>query len=90
MTSDDLAHVETANELVALFFVAKKAGTQRFIIDAHASNRHFFEPYVEFQRAPEDAKHWFVGCSRYKGRVSLLNGCKRSFALPAVLASRVG
>ena len=34
--------VETAVEHVGLFFVAKKAGAQRFIIDARASNRHFF------------------------------------------------
>ena len=30
--------VETAGEHVGLFFVAKKAGAQRFIIDARTSN----------------------------------------------------
>ena len=29
------------NTTVSLFFVAKKAGAQRFVIDARASNRHF-------------------------------------------------
>ena len=33
--------VETAVEHVHFFFVAKKAGAQRFIIDARESNRHF-------------------------------------------------
>ena len=36
--------VEDAVEHVGLFFVAKKAGAQRFIIDARASNRHFLRP----------------------------------------------
>ena len=36
-----LGFVETASEHVDLFFVAKKAGAQRFIIDARASNRHY-------------------------------------------------
>ena len=34
--------VETAVEHVCLFFVAKMAGAQRFIVDARARNRHFF------------------------------------------------
>ena len=34
--------VENAVEHVGLFFVAKQAGAQRFIIDARASIRHFF------------------------------------------------
>ena len=33
-----------AVEHVGLCFVAKKAGAQRFIIDASASNRHFLRP----------------------------------------------
>ena len=68
--SDD--SVEDAVEHVELFFVAKKAGAQRFIIDAHASSRYFLRPpsgplltgeglcHVEFQGAPEDAQNWFV------------------------------
>ena len=34
--------VEDAVELVGLSFVATTAGAQRFAVDAHASNRHFF------------------------------------------------
>ena len=57
--------VEVAVEHVCLFFVAKKAGTQRFIIDARVSNRHIYIPpsgplltrkgvdHVEFQGAPK-------------------------------------
>ena len=49
------------------------AGAQRFIIDARANNRHLLNPpsgpfltgeglcHVEFQRAPEDARNWFLG-----------------------------
>ena len=33
--------VEDAVEHVGVFFVAKKAGAQRFVTDARASNRHF-------------------------------------------------
>ena len=55
--------VEDAVEHVGLFLVAKKAGGQRFIIDARASNLHFFETstwtascrglcHVEFHDAP--------------------------------------
>mgnify|MGYP000913042800 CR=1 FL=1 len=70
--------VEDAVEHVGLFFVAKKAGAQRFIIDARASNRHFLKPpsgplltgeglcHVEFQGAPEDAQNWFVGSADIK------------------------
>ena len=36
--------LEDAAEHVGLFLVAKKAGAQRFIIDARASNRHFLRP----------------------------------------------
>ena len=62
-----------AVEHVGLFFVAKKGGALRFIVDARASNRHFLRPpagllltgeglcLVEFQGAPEDAQNWFVG-----------------------------
>ena len=56
--------VETA------LFDAKKAGAQRLIIDARASNRHFLRPpsvlvltceglcHVEFRGAPEDGQNW--------------------------------
>ena len=49
------------------------AGAQRFIIDARANNPHLFNPpsgpfltgeglcHAELQRAPEDARNWFVG-----------------------------
>ena len=36
--------VEAAVEHVGLFFVVKKAGAQRFNIDARASSRHFLSP----------------------------------------------
>ena len=39
-----IGFVEDAIELVDFLFVAKKAGAQRFIVDALASNRHFSEP----------------------------------------------
>ena len=84
------------NTLVS-FFVAKKAGVQRFIIDARASNRHFLKPpsgplvtseglcHVEFQGAPEDAQSWFVG---YK--IPTPRWLQAFFALSAVFASDVG
>ena len=71
---------------------AQPAGAQRFIIDARASNRHFFEPsiwtvvhrerlcHVEFQGAPEDAQNWFADSDAIKNAF---------FALPAVIASEV-
>ena len=42
--------VETAVGHVGVFFVAKKAGAQRFIIDARASNRHFFKTSLHLDR----------------------------------------
>ena len=60
--------VETATEHVGLFFVAKKAGAQRFIIDARASNPHLLNPpsgplltgeglcHVEFQERSRTLK----------------------------------
>ena len=42
MKGGSVEFVEDAVEHIGLFFVAKKAGAQRFIIDACASNRHFF------------------------------------------------
>ena len=62
-----VAFVEDAVEHVGLFFVAKKAGAQTFIMDARSSNRHLLRPpsgplltgeglgHVEFQGPPEDA-----------------------------------
>ena len=55
---------------LVFFFVAKKAGAQRSIIDARASNLHFFETsirplltgeglcHVEFQGTTENAENW--------------------------------
>ena len=40
--ASSVGFVERATKHVGLFFVAKKAGAQRFIIDARASNHHFF------------------------------------------------
>ena len=88
-----------------LFFVAKKAGAQRFIIDARASNRHFLRPpagpmltgeglcHVEFQGTPEDTQNWFVGSadiSKYVPSAAYSRVSASVFALPAVLASEVG
>ena len=39
-----VSFVEDAVEHVGLFFVAKKPGSQRVIVDARASNRHFLRP----------------------------------------------
>ena len=73
MKAASVGFVEMAVEHVGLFFVAKKGGALRFIVDARASNRHFLRPpagllltgaglcLVEFQGAPEDAQNWFVG-----------------------------
>ena len=80
--------VGTAFEHVFLFFVAKKAGAQRFIIDARASNRHFLRPsgplltgeglcHAEFQGALGDAQNWFVGSA----------GIKNAFHQMRILAS---
>ena len=74
--------VEAAVTHVGLFLVAKKAGAQRFIIDARASNPHFLRPqsgplltreglcHVEFQGAPGDAQNWFVGSADIKNALS--------------------
>ena len=65
--------VETAVEHVCLFCVDKKAGVQRFIIDARASNRLLLSPpsrplltgeglcHVELQGALRTHNNWFVG-----------------------------
>ena len=98
--------VEDAVEHVGLFFfVAKKAGAQRFIVNVRASNRHFLRPpsgplftgeglwHVEFQGAPEDALNWFVGSADINNAFHQMRfpGLLQAFfALPAVLASEVG
>ena len=75
--------VEDAVEHVGHFFVAKKAGAQRFIVDARASNRHFLRLpsgplltgeglcHVEFQGAPQGAEKWSAGvfCSARGSRI---------------------
>ena len=70
--------VETAVVHIGLFIVAAKAGAQRFIIDARASNRHFLNfpsghlltreglCNVECQGALEDARNWFEGSADVK------------------------
>ena len=77
----DMAKAGYVVEYVGLFFVAKKAGAQRFFIDARASNRHFLNPpsgplltseelcHVEFQGAFEDAKIWDCGFGGHQERV---------------------
>ena len=87
-----LGFVETAVEHVGLLFFAKKAGAQRFIIDARASNRHFLRPpsgplltgeglcHVGFQGTPEDAHNLFVGSADIKKafiRCGFLGGRRR-------------
>ena len=61
--------VEDAVEHVGLFFVAKKAGAQRFIVDARASNRHFVRPpdgrenffgMSNFRERRKETQNWFV------------------------------
>ena len=80
------------NTLVS-FFVAKKAGALRFMLDARASNRHFLRPpsgplltgeglcHVEFQGTPEDAQNWFVASPDVKNafhqRCTAPDGSKR-------------
>ena len=102
---DSVGFVEAGVEHVGLFFVAKKAGAQRFIIDACASNRLFFillpdrcsqkkdSVMSNFRerlrtlktdpRDPPTLRMRFIRCA-------FPDGCKRSFALPAVLASEIG
>ena len=91
--------VEAPVEHVGLFFVAMKAGAQRFIVDARASNRYLPKPpsgplftserlcHVEFQGAPEDAQNWFVGSADIKNAFRQM---RAFFALPAVIASEIG
>ena len=96
--------VERAVEHVGLFFVAKKAGAQRFIIDARACSRHFLTPpsgplltgeglcHVDFQGALDDAQNWFVGWADIKNALHQMRIPEVNvfFALPAVLATEVG
>ena len=95
---------EDAVEQVGLFFVAKKAGAQRFIVGACAGG-HFLGPpsgplltgeglcHVEFQQAFDDAQNWLVGSADIKNtfhQMRIPGDCWRFFALHAVLASEVG
>ena len=94
MKDGSVGFVETAVERVGLFFVARKAGAQRFIKDARASNRHVLNPpcgpvltgeglcNLDFQGAPEDAQNWFVGSTDIKNafhQMRILVGRKRFF-----------
>ena len=61
-----------------LVFVAKRAATQWFIIDARASNRRILRPssgpfltgkglcHVEFREAPQDTQNWYLGSADIK------------------------
>ena len=87
----------TAVAHIGLFFVAKNAGVQRFIIDARASNRHFLNPpsgpLVEFQGAHEDVQNFFVGSADVKNafhQMRISEWLQLFSALPAVLASELG
>ena len=88
---------ETSLEHVGLLFVAKKAGVQRFILDARASKRHFLIPpagplltgerlcHVEFQGSLEDAQNWFVVrlISNMRSiRCASLDACRRFLHCP--------
>ena len=44
--ASSVGFVEDAVQHVGLFFVAQKAGGQRFIVDVRASNRHFWNPLL--------------------------------------------
>ena len=88
-------------ELVGLFFVAKQAGAQRFIIDARASDRHLLNlpsgPWLTGQGFCQFHGQRTLGTGLWVQRIlrmrfircAFLVGCKL-FALPAVLASEVG
>ena len=83
-----------------------KAGAQKFIVDARASDRHFLRPpsgpwltgeglcHAELQGAPEDAQNWFVGSADFKNAFRQLRipGWLQAFffCTPGVLASEVG
>ena len=97
--------VEGAVEHVGLFFFAKKAGAQWFVVDARVSNRRSLRPppgplltgeglcHVEFQGAPEDAQNWLVGSADIENAFHQMGipwWLQAFFALPAVLASEVG
>ena len=83
--------VVTAVEHVGLFFVAKKAGAQRFFLYTCKTKRHFLRPPtgkglcdVEFQGAPGDAQNWFVGSAEIKMRIA---GWLQAFFLHCLLFS---
>ena len=72
--SGSVEFVEDAVEHGGLFFFDKKAGAQRFIIDARANHRHFVRPlltgeglcHAEFLGARGDAQNYFVGSVDFK------------------------
>ena len=96
--------VEMAVEHVGLFFVAKKAGAQRFIVDACASNRHFVRPpdgpltgeknfaMSNFREHLRTLIIWFVGSDDIKNafhQMDIPGKLQTFFELPSVVASEV-
>ena len=88
-----------------MLFGAKKAGAQRFIVDARTNNRHFLRPpsgplltgqglsHVEFRGALQDAQNWFVGSAVIKNAFHQMRKpiwLQEFCALPAVLTSEAG
>ena len=79
------------------FFVSKKAGAQRFIIDARASTRHFLNPpsgplltgeglcHVEFQGVPETGLLVPPMSRTRLARRAFLDGCKRQSSYPKLV-----
>ena len=95
--------VEDAVEHVGLFFVAEKAGAQRFIIDAGASKSTFFETSssrtIAYRRETLSSRNfrtlrtglWVRPMSRTRfHQMRILEFLQAFSALPAVLASEVG
>ena len=93
MKAGSVGVVETAVEHVGLFSVARKAGAQRFIIDARASNRHLLSPpsgplltreglfHVEFHGALEGL--WVRPMSRtHFIKCAFLDGSRRFLNFP--------
>ena len=93
-----VSSVEDVVEHVGLFFVVKKAGVQRYIVDAHASNRHFLRPpsgpllageglfHEEFQGALENAQRTGMSVQRTSRMRSIrcvsLDGYRRALHCP--------
>ena len=81
-------------EHVGLFLVARKAGAQRFIIHARASNWHFLShPSGPLLTGEDFAVSNFRERLRIVGSADIMRipgWLQAFFALPAVLASNVG